>query len=120
MYLTGYNGEQPDDSPKLRNFTIYYLERSRIRYGVLRKRFLYRKGEVYSQTRQNYTQEALARLGVFKFSEFQYTPRTGAEKDTLDVRVNAMFDLPYNSELELNVTTKSTKQTVPSHIQPVA
>lgn len=31
--------------------------------------------------------------------------------DTLDVRVNATFDLPYDSELELNVTTKSTKQT---------
>lgn len=81
MYLTGYNGEQPDDSLKLRNFTIYYSgKKPGIRYGVLRKRFLYRKGEVYSQTRQNYTQEALARLGVFKFSEFQYTPRTGAEK----------------------------------------
>lgn len=117
VYLTGYNGEQPDDSLKMRNFTIYYSgKKPGIRYGVLRKRFLYRKGEVYSQTRQNYTQEALARLGVFKFSEFQYTPRTGAEKDTLDVRVNAMFDLPYNSELELNVTTKSTKQTGPGAI----
>lgn len=30
--------------------------------------------------------------------------------------MNAMFDLPYNSELELNVTTKSTKQTGPGAI----
>ena len=81
----------------MRNFTIYYSgKKPGIRYGVLRKRFLYRKGEVYSQTRQNYTQEALARLGVFKFSELQYTPRTGAEKDPLAGRVNAMFDLPYD------------------------
>lgn len=36
--------------------------------------------------------------------------------DTLDVRVNATFDLPYDSELELNVTTKSTKQTGPGAI----
>ena len=51
VYLTGYNGEQPDDSLKLRNFTIYYSgKKPGIRYGVLRKRFLYRKGEVYSQT----------------------------------------------------------------------
>lgn len=117
VYLTGYNGEQPTDSLKRRNFTVYYSgKKPGIRYGVLRKRFLYRKGEVYSQTRQNYTQEALARLDVFKFSDFQYTPRSGAEKDTLDIRVNAMFDLPYNSELELNVTTKSTKQTGPGAI----
>lgn len=113
VYLTGYNGERPNDSLKLRDFTIYYAgKKPGIKYGVLRKRFIYRSGEKYSQLRQNYTQEALARLGVFKFSEFQYTPRSNGG-DTLDIRVNAMFDLPYNSELELNVKTKSTKQTGP-------
>lgn len=113
VYLTGYNGECPTDSLKLRDFTIYYAgKKPGIKYGVLRKRFIYRSGEKYSQLRQNYTQEALARLGVFKFSEFQYTPRSNGG-DTLDIRVNAMFDLPYNSELELNVKTKSTKQTGP-------
>lgn len=113
VYLTGYNGERPTDSLKLRDFTIYYAgKKPGIKYGVLRKRFIYRSGEKYSQFRQNYTQEALARLGVFKFSEFQYTPRSNGG-DTLDIRVNAMFDLPYNSELELNVKTKSTKQTGP-------
>ena len=113
VYLTGYNGERPTDSLKLRDFTIYYAgKKPGIKYGVLRKRFIYRSGEKYSQLRQNYTQEALARLGVFKFSEFQYTPRSNGG-DTLDIRVNAMFDLPYNSELELNVKTKSTKQTGP-------
>ena len=68
--------------------------------------------------KQNYTQEALARLGVFKFSEFRYIPRMNDSivTDTLDVRVNATFDLPYDSELELNVTTKSTKQTGPGAI----
>ena len=64
---------------------------------------------MYSQQRQNYTQQALSRLGVFKYNDFNYTPRPG--RDTLDITVNAMFDLPYDSELELNVTTKSTKQT---------
>lgn len=113
VYLTGYNGERPTDSLKLRDFTIYYAgKKPGIKYGVLRKRFIYRSGEKYSQLRQNYTQEALARLGVFKFSEFQYTPRSNGG-DTLDIRVNAMFDLPYNSELELNVKTKSMKQTGP-------
>lgn len=115
VYLTGYNGEPPVDSMKLRDFTVFYAEdKPGLRFDVLRKRFLYRKGELYSQTRQDYTQEALSRLGVFKFNEMQYLPRSG--EDTLDVRVNAMFDLPYDSELELNVTTKSTKQTGPGAI----
>lgn len=119
VYLTGHNGEQPTDSMKTRNFTVYYAgDKPGLRYGVLRKRFLYRSGEQYSQIKQNYTQEALARLGVFKFSEFRYIPRMNDSivTDTLDVRVNAMFDLPYDSELELNVTTKSTKQTGPGAV----
>ena len=115
VYLTGYNGEPPVDSMKLRDFTVFYAgDKPGLRFDVLRKRFLYRKGELYSQTRQDYTQEALSRLGVFKFNEMQYLPRS--DEDTLDVRVNAMFDLPYDSELELNVTTKSTKQTGPGAI----
>ena len=115
VYLTGYNGEPPVDSMKLRDFTVFYAgDKPGLRFDVLRKRFLYRKGELYSQTRQDYTQEALSRLGVFRFNEMQYLPRSG--EDTLDVRVNAMFDLPYDSELELNVTTKSTKQTGPGAI----
>lgn len=110
--LIGYNGEQPDDSICARDFTVHYFgEKPELRYGVLRKRFLYRSGETYSQLRMNYTQEALARLGVFKFNEFQYTPRNGS--DTLDIKVNSMFDLPYDSELEFNLTTKDMKQTGP-------
>ena len=110
--LIGYNGEQPSDSICARDFTVHYFgEKPELKYGVLRKRFIYRSGETYSLTRQNYTQEALARLGVFKFNEFQYTPRNGS--DTLDIKVNSMFDLPYDSELEFNLTTKDTKQTGP-------
>ncbi len=116
VYLTGYNGEQPVDSVKRRNFTVYFSgKRPAIRFGVLRNRFFYKQGAVYSERFQTYTQEALARLGVFKFSEFQYTPRYPGS-DTLDIKVNSMFDLPYDSELELNVTTKSTKQTGPGAI----
>lgn len=113
--MTGYNGEEPTDSVRLRDFTIHYSgEKPGLRFGVLRNRFIYRKGELYSLRRQNYTQEALSRLGVFKYNEFQYVPRLGT--DTLDVNVNTLFDLPYDSELELNATMKSTKQTGPGAI----
>ena len=111
---TGYNGEEPTDSIRLRDFTIYYSgDKPGLRFNVLRNRFIYRKGEQYSLRRQNYTQEALSRLGVFKYNEFQYVPRG---KDTLDINVNSLFDLPYDSELELNATMKSTKQTGPGAI----
>ncbi len=112
--LTGYNGEEPTDSIRLRDFTIYYSgDKPGLRFNVLRNRFIYRKGEQYSLRRQNYTQEALSRLGVFKYNEFQYVPRGN---DTLDINVNSLFDLPYDSELELNATMKSTKQTGPGAV----
>ena len=112
--LTGYNGEEPTDSIRLHDFTIHYSgDKPGLRFNVLRNCFIYRKGEQYSLRRQNYTQEALSRLGVFKYNEFQYVPRGN---DTLDINVNSLFDLPYDSELELNATMKSTKQTGPGAI----
>ena len=110
--LIGQNGEQPTDSARFGKFMVKYAgEKPGVRFGVLRRRFLYRSGEIYSQLRQNYSQEALSRLGIFKFNEFRYNQKPGT--DTLDIVVNAMFDLPYDAELELNVKTKSTKQTGP-------
>lgn len=118
VYLTGYKGEAPTDSLVFPGLTLHYSgKKPGIRPGVLAKRFFYQRGQLYSQARQNYTQEALARLGIFKFTEFRYTPKdTLPGCDTLNVRMNAMFDLPYDGELEFNVTTKSTDQTGPGAI----
>lgn len=115
VYLTGYNGDTPTDSLKLRNMTLYYNgKRPGIRPSVLMRNLFYQRGELYNQARQTYTQEAMARMGIFKFTEFRYVPRdTTSTCDTLDVRINAMFDQPYDGELEFNVTAKSTDQTGP-------
>lgn len=118
VFLTGYNGELPTDSMSRRGFTLYYAgKQPGIRFGVLRTKFNYRKGDLFSQQKQDITQEALARMGIFKFSEFQYVPRdTTLTNDTLDVVVNSIFDLPYDAQLELNVTNKSTQQLGPGAI----
>lgn len=118
VYLTGYNGEQPTDSFKTRNFTLYYPgKKPGIKFRILRERFDYRKGDFFSQDKQELTQEGLARLGIFKFSDIQYIPRdTTGIQDTLDVAVNSFFDLPYDARLELNVTNKSTDQAGPGAI----
>ena len=115
VHMIGYKGEQPTDSITHDDFTVHYAgKKPGLKYGVLRRRFLYKEGLEYSQARMDYTQEGLARLGAFKYNEFLYTPR--GNTDTLDIRVNTMFDLPYDSELEFNVTTKNTKQTGPGAI----
>ena len=116
VYLTGYKGEAPTDSLKLSKMTIYYSgKKPGIRPKALRPNLYYKKGQLYNQTLHGYTQEALARMGIFKYSEFQYEPlvRNGKETDTLNVKINAAFDLPYDAELEFNVKRKSSDQTGP-------
>ena len=115
VYLTGYNGETPTDSLVFPSMTVHYHgKKPGIRPSALTRNFFYRRGELFSQDRQTFTQEAIARMNVFKFAEFRYLPKdTTATCDTLNVMVNATFDQPYDAELELNVTTKSTDQTGP-------
>ena len=118
VYLTGYNDELPTDTLRLRTMDIYYSgKKPGIRPSALMRNFFFRKGELFSQDRQALTQEAIARMGVFRYSEFRYEPKdTTANGDTLNVNMYATFDKPYNAELELNVTTKSTDQTGPGAI----
>ena len=118
VYLTGYNNEPPTDTLRMRTMTVYYGgKKPGLRPSALMRNFFFRKGELFSQDRQTFTQEAIARMGVFKFTEFRYGLKdTTANCDTLNVDVYATFDKPYNAELELNVTSKSTDQTGPGAV----
>jgi outer membrane protein assembly factor BamA len=116
--LIGYNGEMPTDSLEMDGFMLRYAgQKPPIRPSVLQRRFRLRQGRLFSQRRYTRTQDALTQLGVFKFTEFRFTPcDTTATCDTLDLKVTAMFDKPYDGELEFNVTTKSTDQTGPGAV----
>ena len=118
VYLTGYDNEPPTDTLRLRTMTLYYSgKKPGIRPNALMRNVFFRKGELFSQDRLTFTQEAIARMGVFRYSEFRYEPKdTTANGDTLNVNMYATFDKPYNAELELNVTTKSTDQTGPGAV----
>ena len=88
-----------------------------IRPSAMIRNMFYQKGDLFSQDRQTYTQEAIARMGIFRFTEFRYALQdTTANCDTLGVDIYATFDKPYDAELELNVTTKNTKQTGPGAV----
>ncbi len=118
VYLTGYDNEPPTDSLKLRNMTLYYSgQKPKIRPSTMNRNFFYQKGELFSQDRQTYTQEAIARMGIFRYTEFRYALQdTTAVCDTLDVNIYATFDKPYDAELEFNITTKNTRQTGPGAV----
>lgn len=117
VYLTGYKGEEPTDSIVFPGMTLHYSgKKPGIRPGVLAKRFFTRKGSFILRP-VRISRRKPWRVWAFQFAEFRYAPQdTLPGCDTLNVRMNATFDLPYDGELEFNVTTKSTDQTGPGAI----
>lgn len=108
VQLYGAKGEVPNDSLVYEDMTIYYHDKLKIRPNVLHKQFRFHSGQRYSQRRVTTTQQKLAELGVFRYTEMKFLPQdTTSVNNLLNVTVNSNFDLPYDSELELNIATKS-------------
>ncbi len=126
FYFFGSSGEQPTDSINYNGLHIYYHEKLEVRPKMLYRWVNYQafaprasvraesRRRLFNQTRSTRTQERLTSLGIFRYLEFQYTPRDSmAVIDTLDLNIRATMDLPLDAELDLNVTTKSNDQTGP-------
>ncbi len=121
FYLTGDDNEVPNKQMRYKNLDIHYHDKLNIRPSVLYRRMRLKEGALYTAREQARSQQNLARLGVFKYTEMQFMPKDTLETtDTLDLRVNAAFDLPLDGELELNVTTKSNNQTGPGSVFSVS
>lgn len=117
VFLNGYNNEIPTDSIHYKDITIFYEGKLRVRPNVLYNQLRLHTGDIYSQELQEKTQTNFANLGIFRYSEMQYTPKDSSRRcDTLNLQINTVYDLPLDGELELNVTTKSNNQTGPGAV----
>lgn len=118
IYLSKTDDEKLTDSVKYRDVEFFYKgKHPGIKEQVYRKRLFFKDGSLYSQKAEKFSNLALSRLGVFRLTEFRYTPRNnGYLNDTLDLNIYNTFDLPYDAELEFNVTNKSTDQAGPGAI----
>jgi outer membrane translocation and assembly module TamA len=109
VWLYGYTNEPPTDSVRYKDLTIHYEGKLRLRPEVLYQRLMLGADDLYSERGQQKTQTALSNLGAFRYTEMQFAPRdTSRRMAVLDWRINAVFDLPLDGELELNVTDKSS------------
>ena len=117
VHLNGYNNEPPTDSITYKNMTIFYEGKLRVRPNVLYNQLRLHTGDLYSQELQEKTQTNFANLGIFRYSEMQYTPKDTTRRcDILNLQINTVYDLPLDGEFELNVTTKSNNQTGPGAV----
>ena len=115
--LFGYSNERPTDSIRYKDMTIYYEGKLRVRPNILYNQFYFKPGDVYSQAKQTQTQSGLSHLNIFRYTEIHYTPSdTTRLCDTLNVAVNATYDLPLIGELEMNFTANNNRRIGPGAI----
>ena len=115
--LHGYNNEPPTDSLWHENMILYYSNPLHIRPRILYRQFKFHSGELYSQARQTQTQEALNHLAVFRYADMQYAPNSESRTcDTLNLTINATYDLPLSGETEINFTANSNKRVGPGAV----
>lgn len=73
-----------------------------------------RRGDLYSLSDQNMTQEKIGAIGVLSQMDINYIPRdTTATCDTLDLYINATMDKLYDSNFEVSAEFKSNQQVGP-------
>lgn len=98
------------DSFYFHGFNIDYAKPLRIKPKIIASSIRLLPGEVYSAARQNRTQANLIRLGIFKYANLAVTPADTLVRDSfgkLDVRITAAYDLPIETEIEVDVSSKS-------------
>ena len=100
------------DTLKRENFSyIYYGEKIPVKVGALLRNIQIRKGELYSQEKQQNAVSRLSQMNIFNNFRLNLIPR--ADTDTLDLDITTQLDKPYDFTFELNVTSKSNNQIGP-------
>lgn len=75
--------------------------------NVLTRAVKVRPGQTYSAFRQSRTQADFVQLGVFKFANMTITASDTAKERSLDMKINGDFALPIETEVEVDVSSKS-------------
>lgn len=90
---------------------IYYGKKTPVRLGSLMRNIQIRKGELYSQEKQQGASRMLTQMNIFSNVNVYMTPRKDC--DTIDMSITAQLDKPYDFTFELNATSKSNSQIGP-------
>lgn len=99
--------EELTDSVARRNITIHFRgKKSPIRPGIVLRDLQLRPGQQFSYDKYMESAGKINSIGVFSSTDFQFTPRPGT--DSLDLRLNCVFDKPYDFYIEGNATGRTS------------
>lgn len=107
--------EQLADSVRRRRLTVWFNgKRTPVRVPVILKDMRLRPGSLYSYRDHQETLSKITTSGLFSYVDFNFTPRdTTGLCDTLDMKLNCVFDKPYDFYVQGNVTGKTNNRIGP-------
>ncbi|MDO5569983.1 MAG: BamA/TamA family outer membrane protein [Bacteroidales bacterium] len=107
-------GRPPTDTIFYKNIGIFYRHKLNMRKAILYRALAFSEDKLFSQKDIDATQANISRLNTFKYVDISFTPVDTIHKiDSLNVLIDATFDIPMDAELEFQVTSKSNKQKGP-------
>ena len=110
LVLENSDQSETQDTLSYKGIEVKYTKPLDVKPKVLARSMHLLPGDTYSFWRQNRTQTSLARLGIFKYTNLNVTRADSVKKSgfgSLDFSINAVYDLPIETEIEVDVSSKS-------------
>lgn len=104
--LSGNEGKGAKDTLNYEGVDIVFSRPETLKPKVIGRAVKVRPGQLYSATRQNKTQVDFVQLGVFKYANLTISAPDTVSKE-LDMKINADYALPVETEIEVDVASKS-------------
>lgn len=106
VWVTGGGGTDGQDSVVTDQVKIVYDSPMFLKPNVITRAVRVRPGQTYSAFRQSRTQANFVRLGVFRFANMTITAPDSLRR-VLDMQIDGDFALPVETEVEVDVSSKS-------------
>lgn len=107
VILKGNSDDSKLDSLYSDGVKIVYQRPENLKPNVITRAVKVRPGQKYSATRQNRTQANFVQLGVFKFANMTITVPDTIRSQTLNMQIHGEYALPVETEVEVDVSSKS-------------
>ncbi|MBD5235260.1 MAG: BamA/TamA family outer membrane protein [Barnesiella sp.] len=107
MYVFRNAGGGHADTVEMSRGTLIQMMPSRLRRQLMDECVTFKRGKMFSVRDMDRTQSYLARLGIFNSITISALPDTLAVDPTIDVAISCTFDMPLETSIEANVSSKS-------------
>lgn len=105
--LFGSDDSGQRDTLEYDRLQIDYSPPETLKPKILSQAVKVRPGQLYTARRQNRTQSGIVQLGVFKFVNLTISPVDISYGRKLDYKISADYALPIETEVEVDIASKS-------------